>query len=382
MQKFDVLIVGGGPAGSTCARKLRAAGLDVAILDKAAFPRDKTCAGWITPEVVTTLELDTVEYARSRVLQPVTGFRTGLIGGRTVDTHYGTPVSFGIRRCEFDEYLLRRCGATLRLGEKLESLERSGDGWVVNGSITAPMVIGAGGHWCPVARVLAGAASSGKAAAMSKERIVAAQEIEFLMSPAQQGACAVRAEMPELYFCPDLQGYAWCFRKGNFLNVGEGREDDKQIAAHVAAFADLMKRQQRIPLDAPMKFHGHAYILYGHTARPLVDDGVVLIGDAAGLAYEQSGEGIRPAVESALMAARVVLAAQKDYRRDRLDAYARVITERFGPRAQRPSSLALPGAIPAALKEKVAAFLMTTKWFSRHVLIDRWFRHAQQPAMT
>jgi len=382
MQRFDVLIVGGGPAGSTCAWKLRAAGLDVAILDKATFPRDKTCAGWITPEVVQTLELDTVEYARSRVLQPVTAFRTGLIGGRTVDTHYGTPVSFGIRRCEFDEYLLRRCGATLRLGEKFESLERSGDEWVVNGAIAAPMVIGAGGHWCPVARVLAGAASSGKAAAMSKERIVAAQEIEFLMSAAQQEGCAVRPEMPELYFCPDLQGYAWCFRKGDFLNVGEGREDDKQIAAHVAAFAELMKRQQRIPLDTPMKFHGHAYILYGHTARQLVDDGVLLIGDAAGLAYEQSGEGIRPAVESALMAARVILAAQKNYRRDRLEAYARAITGRFGPREQKPSSLALPGAIPTALKEKAAAFLMTTKWFSRHVLIDRWFRHAQQPAMT
>jgi len=41
----DALIVGGGPAGSTCARHLRHAGLDVLVVDRAAFPRDKVCAG-------------------------------------------------------------------------------------------------------------------------------------------------------------------------------------------------------------------------------------------------------------------------------------------------------------------------------------------------
>ena len=51
-ESCDVLIVGGGPAGSSCARQLRRAGLDVLILDKSEFPRDKVCAGWITPQVV------------------------------------------------------------------------------------------------------------------------------------------------------------------------------------------------------------------------------------------------------------------------------------------------------------------------------------------
>ncbi len=48
----DVLIVGGGPAGATCARQLTRAGLDVLVMDKQHFPRDKVCAGWITPAVV------------------------------------------------------------------------------------------------------------------------------------------------------------------------------------------------------------------------------------------------------------------------------------------------------------------------------------------
>ena len=53
MTRCDVVIAGGGPAGSTCAWKLREAGLDVIVLDAASFPRDKVCAGWITPQVVS-----------------------------------------------------------------------------------------------------------------------------------------------------------------------------------------------------------------------------------------------------------------------------------------------------------------------------------------
>ena len=74
MQETDVIIVGGGPAGSTCAGKLRAGGLDVLIVDKAEFPRSKLCSGWITPGVVDDLELDVEDYSRGRVFQPMSGF--------------------------------------------------------------------------------------------------------------------------------------------------------------------------------------------------------------------------------------------------------------------------------------------------------------------
>ena len=84
----DVLIVGGGPAGSACARQLARAGLDVLIIDKQEFPRDKVCAGWITPAVVESLELDCAEYSNGRVMQPICGFRTGIIGGTPVETQY------------------------------------------------------------------------------------------------------------------------------------------------------------------------------------------------------------------------------------------------------------------------------------------------------
>ena len=62
MRTCEVLIVGGGPAGSAAARKLAQRGVDVLILDKETFPRLKLCAGWITPEVVNDLEMDIKSY--------------------------------------------------------------------------------------------------------------------------------------------------------------------------------------------------------------------------------------------------------------------------------------------------------------------------------
>ena len=73
MDQCDVLIVGGGPAGSSCAWRLRNSGLKVAILDRQRFPRDKVCGGWITPAVFDELAIDPAQYARGRVLQPITG---------------------------------------------------------------------------------------------------------------------------------------------------------------------------------------------------------------------------------------------------------------------------------------------------------------------
>jgi len=195
-QRCDALVVGGGPAGSTCAGRLRQAGLNVIVIDKATFPRHKVCAGWITPSVVESLELDVDDYRRSRTFQTISSFRTACLGGRTVVIDYGRPVSFGIRRCEFDEYLLRRSGAALELGEGVKSIERRGGDWIVNDRLSSPLLIGAGGHFCPVARRL------GRRREI-EEVVLAAQEIEFEMDGRQQAECRVAPEAPEIYFCED-----------------------------------------------------------------------------------------------------------------------------------------------------------------------------------
>ena len=369
-ESCDVLIVGGGPAGSTCARALKSAGLDVLVLDKSVFPRDKVCAGWITPQVVEELNIDMDDYARSRVLQPINAFVTGMGVRANRPVRYDDVVSYGIRRCEFDHYLLERSGARLRLGEAWQSMERQGDRWLVNGTISAALVIGAGGHFCPVARVLG--AHLGK-----EERAISAQEIEFEMSESQAAQCRVTGEQPELYFCDDLKGYGWCFRKGNYLNVGLGREGNHRLAEQVHSFARGLASQGRIPADLPGKFKGHAYLLYSHANRPVVADGVMIIGDAAGLAYTQSGEGIRPAIESGMLAAATVSAANNDFSRARLASYETSLRSRFGERGGAPAL----SMLPSSLRLSLARALMQTQWFARNVILDRWFLHSRQPAL-
>ncbi len=370
MERRDVLIVGGGPAGSTLAARLAQSGLDVAVLDRCAFPRDKVCAGWITPEVVRALALDIEDYCTSRVLQPIRGFRVGLIGGREIETSFdGEIVSYGIRRCEFDHYLLERSGAALLLRQPFQGMEREGRDWEVNGTIRTPLVVGAGGHFCPVAQRLG--SRSGAAA-------VVAQEVEFELTPAQRASCRVEPETPELYFCRDLTGYGWAFRKGDHINVGLGRRDPERLPEHAASFFDFLVRRGRVPADAPRKLAGHAYRLYPDAAHETAGDGVLLVGDAAGLAYPESGEGIRPAVESGLLAAEVILEAGGDYRRERLARYRERLTSRFG---ERGAGAGLAGWLPAGFKTLMAPRLLATEWFVRRVVLERWFLHRHVGAL-
>ncbi|MBI3376427.1 MAG: NAD(P)/FAD-dependent oxidoreductase [Betaproteobacteria bacterium] len=367
----DVLVVGGGPAGSTCAWQLRRAGLDVLVMDKQAFPRDKVCAGWITPAVIASLELDAAAYSLDHVMQPVRGFRVGTIGGAEVQARYGGAVSFGIRRCEFDDYLLRRSGARVILGEPVKSLVRDGGAWLVNGRIRTPLVVGAGGHFCPVARMLGPEDGA-------RQSIVVAQETEFRLAGRERSECGIEPDVVQLYFCADLKGYGWCFAKGDYLNIGLGREDSHALSAHVGRFRAWLRLRGGIPRELPGKFNGHAYLLYPGSRRRPFDDGVVLVGDAAGLAYPRSGEGIRPAIESALMAAEIIRNAAGRYTRARLAPYADRLAQRFGARGHEPDAA---GWLPPDLRQSIAARLLSTAWFARNVVIDRWFLHARQRAL-
>ena len=368
MERCDVLIVGGGPAGSSCAWQLVGSGLDVLVLDRKDFPRDKPCAGWITPALVESLQLDLEDYQKSRVLQPITAFVVGLIGGPEVEAAYDKPISYGIRRFEFDHYLLRRSQARLHLGEGVKTIDKDGSEWVVNGEIRAKMLIGAGGHFCPVARLLG--------SKQAKTPAIVAQEIEIELAADQLRQFDIRPGVPYLHFCPDLKGYGWYFRKGNYLNVGLGREDDEKLFDHVTAYVASLREKGRIPPNLPIHFPGHAYLLYPRSQRPLIGDGVLLVGDAAGTAYSPSGEGIRPAVESGLMAGALLRTLKGDYGRERLRPYAAQFAARFGKKAKQSTA----SVLPAGVMRLLATTLLPWNWFSRRVVVERWFlRNNESP---
>ena len=379
--------MGGGPAGSSCARVLRAAGWDVVVADKARFPRDKVCAGWITPKVLELLELDPAEYrATGLTFQQITGFRTGVLsrqgdltqrregaishltqrreGAKMVETRYNAVVSYAIRRCEFDHFLLQRADVRVVENTPVERIERRGDTWIVNGTIETPVLVGAGGHFCPVARHLQGHPDEVQA--------VVAQELEF---PLDGHHSSVNAESPELFFSRDFEGYGWCVRKGDFLNVGIGRRSREGFNQHARAFMTFLCETGRAPEPSRASWHGHAYHAAGAGVRPLIGDGVIVAGDAAGLAYPESGEGIRPAIESGILAARTLVGADGRRTRDDLAPYESAVRERHPPPSQTP-----PWLRPAV--NALGRALMRSHAFTSRVVIDRWFlrRHTTDRA--
>jgi flavin-dependent dehydrogenase len=267
---------------------------------------------------------------------------------------------------------LQRSGARGILGVALTSLKRSGTEWIANGNITAKMVVGAGGHFCPVARL--------SGAKPKSETAVVAQEVEFEMDETQMAACSVGCDTPELYFCADLKGYGWCFRKQNFLNVGLGRLDQHRLSSHVEDFLKFLKSSGRLSFDISCALQGHAYLLYGVSSRKAVSDGLLLAGDSAGLAYSQSGEGIRPAIESGLLAAKTILAAEGNYSHGRLERYRESIAGRFGGTGTDWATK-LGSHLPARLISALGRRLFNSGWFAREVVLNRWFLHSGDAAL-
>ena len=97
------------------------------------------------------------------------------------------------------------------------------------------MLVGAGGHFCPVSRWINGPTDTAP--------VVVAQEAEFLIDSRDRAAFAIEGEAPELYFCRDLKGYGWCFRKQRYLNIGLGRLDRQSLPAATAEFVAFLDGQ-------------------------------------------------------------------------------------------------------------------------------------------
>jgi geranylgeranyl reductase family protein len=302
MTRADVLVVGGGPGGSTAAWRLACAGARVHVLDAATFPRVKLCAGWVTRAVLADLELDSAAYPHT--IQPFSAVSLA-VGERALETRWDHVASWGIVRAEFDTFLLRRAaaaGAVVHEGARVREVCEQADGIELAtdaGTFAAPLVIGAGGHGCPVARAFG--------AANADEHVVVTQESETRV-----GAERLRRLLPhhgclELVAEPDFRGYGWYFTKGDFLNVGVGALGGEPIRRRLERLLARLRTSGQLPEGLALTpFRGHAYSIRRDRPRRLGGPRFVLVGDAAGLARDISGEGIGPAVRSARLAAEVI----------------------------------------------------------------------------
>ena len=209
MISCDVIIVGGGPAGSSCAWKLARRGIECIILDKHVFPRTKLCAGWITPQVVRSLEMDLARYPHSLI--PLGNFHFHIYGRKFKFT---TP-QYLIRRYEFDDWLMKRSGVPVYNHDVCE-ITRDGEHYVVDDIYRCRYLVGAGGTYCPVYRTFFKEVSS-----RVKESLVTTMEEEFAYDHGDRNC--------HLWFFENkLPGYSWYVPKGKgHVNIGIGGKTSK-----------------------------------------------------------------------------------------------------------------------------------------------------------
>jgi len=360
MSGWDAVVVGGGPGGSTVAWRLARAGARVLLLDAATFPRVKLCAGWVTRTVLADLELDAAAYPHT--IQPFAAASLA-VGDGEHETRWGGTVSYGIVRAEFDAFLLgraARAGAEVREGVRVRAVTVRPDGVTVETdaeTVTAPIVVGAGGYGCPVGRAL-GDVGAGEA-------VVVTQESETRVGAERLRALTPRFGTPELRLEPDAQGYAWYFTKGDFLNVGVGAVGGLPVKARLERLLASLRSAGRLPADLALTpFRGHAYAVRRTAPRRVAGERFCLVGDAAGLARDFSGEGIGPAVRSGLLAASAV-------HEGRPAAHAARVDAEFG----RPDGLLarLTRRLPAALTLAAARLACTSDTLRRRLVFEGAF---------
>lgn len=314
----DVLIVGAGPAGSASAYHLARAGWHVMLLDRARFPRDKTCSEYMSPETVRLLDrlgvMPMLSQAGGMALRgtAVTGAFGSALAGEFNRAHPRPfrPTGLALPRRTLDSILLdaaRRAGAEVREGHTVEDLVRRGP------AVEGVRVRSDAGRGALRARVVIGADGL---------RSVAARRLSFVRNePLQRFAFVAHAtgvagmsDQTEMHV--GRQGYAGLNPLGGGLtNVAlvvparlarESRGNREQFfRSHLGQFPGIAGRLDEMVLTAPPRATGP----FAEHARRVVADGILLVGDAAEFFDPFTGEGIRTALRGAELAAGVISSA-------------------------------------------------------------------------
>jgi geranylgeranyl reductase family protein len=353
----DVIVVGAGPAGSTTAYHLAQAGLDVLLLEKTAFPREKICGDGLTPRAVTQLVRMGIDTSTDGGWLHNKGLRI-LAGGLQLELDWpelAAHPNFGLvrPRADFDDLLVRQ--ATEAGARLLE-----------NCNVTAPILDERTSRIIGVSAKLGGAGQDSVEQEFRAPLVVAADGNSTRLSIAM--GLHKREDRPmgvayRAYYKnprhnddyleswlelsdskrPDrlLPGYGWIFGMGDGTsNIGLGILDTSKAFGKVD-YRDMMRRwlattppEWELTEENRTNQIRGAALPMGFNRKPHYTRGLLLVGDAGGMVNPFNGEGIAYAMESGELAARVIAQANArsgTYARElALADYPRILSETYG----------------------------------------------------
>lgn len=293
MEKYDVIVIGAGPAGACAAYLLANSGINVLVIDKEHFPRCKPCAGGFTVKTLKAFDFPItgeVKYVTKSIVISYQGQVFHKISGNKVLTEM-------VERTDFDHFFMAKAvssGATFLDGVKVERVVRENGKFVVEAGeqvFLCEYLVGADGANSIVNRTF---------------NIVEKDLYGFAI----ETNCPIDRENIVNFdmsfdFGTIPNGYLWVFPKDQYLCIGAYTANKKM--KHISKYlAEYIEKLGLLPESE--KFMGHIIPFYGINYKQ-PDYPCILVGDAAGFVDYWTGEGVYYAVKSGTIAAEVILSS-------------------------------------------------------------------------
>jgi flavin-dependent dehydrogenase len=361
-----VVVVGAGPAGSAVAIRLARAGHRVTLLDRARFPRPKACGECLNPGAVAALDrLDVAGAVRALEPATLTGWDLAGTGARLFPASFppGVGVGWGVAREALDHVLVRAAraaGAEVREGVRVRDVHTgtAAAGPVVVLADAPPihprLVVGADGLRSVVARSMGATSRPGRRKASLSLHVAGVRDL-----PRERGRLVLGGNLTVGLAPLDARGARWT------LTVVVPSERAARLPRDPRGMLALAS--ERVPALAGARPAGPLLGSgpFDWPTAPVVGDGVLLVGDAAGYYDPLTGQGIFRALRSAELAATVLDAALRSGRTsaEGLGSYAVSLRRAFrdGRRIQR---------VIEALRRRPRTLDASLDWLHRRGALD------------